>query len=65
MKKNLFLAITVLICFSFIFGGCSLTGANEDTSDENVSGVVSERIKEINDAFVASKGGSYNVEGKY
>lgn len=56
MKKNLFLAITILMCFSFIFGGCSLTGANKNVSDENFSDAVSEKIKEINDAFVTSRG---------
>ena len=56
MKKNLFLAITILMCFSFILGGCSLADANKDASDEDFSGVVSERIKEINDVFVASGG---------
>lgn len=56
MKKNLFLVITILMCCSFILGGCSLTDANEDSSDEDFSGIVSERIKEINDVFVASGG---------
>lgn len=56
MKKNVFLVITILMCLSFILGGCSSADANKDASDEDFSGVVSERIKEINDVFVASGG---------